>query len=317
MMRVLITGAGMVGSHLAQLLSEQGEEVTLFELAPVLPYVGKLVDLSKVQLIRGDVTNVPDLIGAIQQCGADRVVHTAALLGAAVENAPYTACKVNVDGTVNVMEAARLAGVRRVVYASTMGVYSLVASRPMTEEQPLGPSGLYAATKLAGEQVALMYGRRYGLEVVALRFAVAYGYGVAPGGSIYGSVIHQLLDKPSRGEPAVVQRTAPFLNRTEYVYVKDMARAAALALTAEGLKDQVFNIGPGVLSDLAELAAAVREQLPNAQITIEEPNGPLRDNPHRFPYDLSRARAQLGYEPAYHIRDGVRDYLATMAPARA
>ena len=131
-MDVLITGAGMVGAHLAQLLSRQGKGVTLFELSPALPYISKLVDLDKVKLIRGDVTNVPDLIAAVQQSRATCIVHTAALLGAAADNAPYTACKVNVDGTVNVMEAARLTGVKRVVYTSTLGVYNWVASGPMT-----------------------------------------------------------------------------------------------------------------------------------------------------------------------------------------
>jgi nucleoside-diphosphate-sugar epimerase len=312
-MGILITGAGMVGSHLAQLLSEENDGVTLFELAPVLSYVGKLVNLDKVKLIRGDVTNLPDLIGAIQQSRVKCIVHTAALLGAAVDSAPYTASRVNVDGTVNVMEAARLTGVRRVVYTSTMGVYDWVASGPMTEEQRLGPHGLYGVTKLAAEQIALKYGERYGVEVVVLRYAVAYGYTFSAAGSIYGSVINTLLEKVSRGEPVVVQRARPFLNLNEFVYVRDMARAAALAVHAQDLKDRVYNIGTGELSDLTDLAAAVRSELPGAQITIEEPFGPLQHNPSRFPYDLGRAQAQLGYKPAYPLPMGVRNYLTTMA----
>jgi nucleoside-diphosphate-sugar epimerase len=315
MARVLITGAGMVGAHLAQLLGEQGDEVTLFELSPVLPYVSRFVDLERVRLIRGDVTNVPDLVGALQQSGAEAVVHTAALLGAAVDNAPYTAHKVNVDGTVNVVEAARLCGVRRIVYTSTMGVYTWVASAPMSEEQRVAPNSLYGAQKLAAEQCALQYGQRYGVEVVVLRYAVAYGYTFSAAGSLFGRVISELLEKPLQGAPAVVQRTGPFLSPNEFVYVRDMARAAALALRAEGLKDRAFNIGTGELSDLADLAAAVRAELPDARITIEEPQGPLKPNPTRFPYDLRRAREQLGYEPAYPLAAGVRDYLATARAA--
>lgn len=315
-MHVLITGAGMVGCHLAQLLHERGKAVTLFELSPVLPYVTRFVDLERVKLVRGDVTNLPDLIGAIQQARPDCIVHTAALLGAAVDNAPYTATRVNVDGTVNVMEAARLTGVGRVVYTSTMGVYSWVASGPMTEAQPFGPKGLYGATKLAGEQLALAYGARYGVEVVVLRYAVAYGYGVFPAGSAYGRVIGPLLEQVARGEPATVQRLQPFLDLNEFVYVKDMARAAALAAGARGLKDHVFNIGSGVLSDLADLVEAVKQEIPEARITIEEPFGPLQPNPSRFPYDLSRAREQLGYEPAYPLAVGVRDYLNLIRAAQ-
>jgi nucleoside-diphosphate-sugar epimerase len=307
----------MVGAHLAQLLHEQGDQVTLFELAPVYSYVGKLVDLERVKLVRGDVTNVPDLLGAIQQAQAEAIVHTAALLGSAVDNAPYTAHKVNVDGTVNVMEAARLTGVKRVVYTSTMGVYDWNATRLMAEDQPLAPKGLYGATKLAAEQLALAYGQRYGTEVVVVRYAVAYGFTYSAAGSIYGSVISQLLEKPSQGQPVTIQRTQPFLNLNEFIYVKDMARAAALALKAQNLKDRAFNIGTGELNDLEDLAAAVRAEIPDAQITIEEPFGPLRPNPSRFPYDLTRAKEQLDYTPRYPLAEGVQDYLSMMRAAEA
>jgi nucleoside-diphosphate-sugar epimerase len=306
----------MVGCHLARELSQQDAELILFELSPVLSYIGKMVDLDRVRLVRGDATNVPDLIGVLEESRPDCIVHTAALLGAAVDNAPYTAHKVNVDGTVNVMEAARLTGVKRVVYTSTMGVYSWVASGRMTEDQKIAPSGLYGATKLAGEQLALAYGQRYGVDVVALRYAVAYGYTFSAAGSTFGRVIGELLEKSARGLPVAVQRSGPFLNVNELVYVKDMARAAALAVHAQGLRDRVFNVGTGELTDLVDLANAVRRELPDAQITIEEPLGPLQDNPSRFPYDLSRAREQLGYEPAYGLEAGVRDYLATIAAAQ-
>jgi nucleoside-diphosphate-sugar epimerase len=303
-------------------MDQQGDAVTLFELSPVMSYVSRFVDPERIKLVRGDVTNVPDLLGAIQQAQPDCIVHTAALLGAAVDNAPYTAHKVNVDGTVNVMEAARLTGVKRVVYTSTMGVYSWVASGPMTESQPFGPKALYAATKLAGEQIALAYGARYGVDVVVVRYAVAYGYGVFSAGSGYGRVIAPMLEQAARGEPTTVQRLQPFLNLNEFVYVKDMARAAALAAHAQGLQDRAFNIGTGVLSDLTDLVDAVKQELPDAQVTIEEPFGPLQPNPTRFPYDLTRAREQLGYEPAYPLSVGVHDYLqliraASREPVRA
>lgn len=314
-MHVLITGAGMVGAHLAQLLHSQGDRVTLFELSPVLSYLTRMVDLEQVKLIRGDVTNVPDLVDAIQQSGAEGVVHTAALLGAAVDKAPYTAHKVNVDGTVNVMEAARLTGVKRVVYTSTMGVYDWNATRPMNEDQRFAPKGLYGATKLAAEQIALAYGQRYGIEAVVVRYAVAYGFTYSAAGSIYGSVISQLLEKPSQGQPVVIQRTQPFLNLNEFVYVQDMAQGAALALKAEGLQHNAFNIGTGELSDLEDLAAAVRAEIPEARISIEEPYGPLRPNPSRFPYNLARAREELGYLPAFPLAEGIRDYLSMMKSA--
>ena len=310
-MSTLITGAGMLGVHLAKDLADQGEKVALFELSPVNWYIDKVAGKDRADVIRGDVTNVGDLVAAIQRTNADCLVHTVGLLGGAVAAAPYTAFKVNVGGTVNALEAARLTGVKRVVFASTMGVYDVTASGPMNEDQQTAPNSLYGATKLAAERLALQYGAHYGIEVIALRYPVGYGYTFSAAGTPFGSVIFEVITGPAEGRAVTVERTPLWMGYNEFVYAKDMARAAALAVRAEGLTDHIFNIGTGVLKDLEDIAAAVREEIPDAQITITEPNGPVKASPTRFPFDLVKAGEQLGYRPSFFIPEAVKDYIAS------
>src|SRR5579875_1176999 len=107
-MRVLVTGAGMVGCFLARQLCDAGHEVALLELSPNVGYIETVVGRERARLVRGNILHVPDVVGAMQACRAERVVHTAALLGASVEQAPYNAVHVNLLGLVNVLEAAAL-----------------------------------------------------------------------------------------------------------------------------------------------------------------------------------------------------------------
>ena len=311
-MKILVTGADMLGCYTARELSQEGHEVTLFELSPVLSYIQNVVDLKRVKLVRGDVLNVPDLMHAIKESGAERIVHTAALLGASVNKAPYTAIKVNVQGTANVLEAAQLSGVNRVVYTSTGGVYKRMSTAPMKEDHFLESSSVYNASKLGAEQIGLQYSQLLKIKFVVLRYGVGYGPAFSAQGSIYAGVIQELITKSAKGQPVTIQRTAPFMKSNDLIYVKDMAHATALAVKAEALKDNVFNIGSGTLIDLAELATVVRKLIPNADIKIEEPSGSPKKDPYLFPMDISRAQEQLGYKQMYPPLEGIKDYLASV-----
>jgi UDP-glucose 4-epimerase len=302
----------MVGAHAAQRLVQHGGDVALLDIAPHRDYLAGFVDPARVPLVHGDITSLPAMLAAVQEVHPEAIVHTAALLGSAASASPHLAYRVNVEGSVNVLEAARFLGVKRVVYASTMGVYSWVASAPMTEEQPFGPNVPYSVTKLAGEQMALMLGERYGIEVVVLRFAPSYGYTYSAASSVYGSVIEGLIKGAFGGGPTMVNRVEAFQSPTEFVYVRDLAQAIECALRVGGVGQRAFNIGSGELSDLQDFVAAVSAELPEARITLSEPHGPARADPTRFPYDLSRARAELGYVPEFPLRAGIDDYVSTM-----
>jgi nucleoside-diphosphate-sugar epimerase len=219
---------------------------------------------------------------------------------------------VNVLGTANVLEAAHLTGVTRIVYASTGGVYSRNSNRPIPEEHPFETSSLYNASKLAAEQIGLQYSQLSKTEFVVLRYGVVYGPSFSSQGSIYGRIIQELITKPANGLPVIIQRTAPFMKGNDLVYVKDIAKATAAAVKTMKLKDRVFNIGSGTLTDLEDLAASLRQLLPNADIMIEEPNGPLVNEPFLFPMDISRAKEQLGFTPVYGTFEALQDYLASL-----
>lgn len=308
-MKILITGAGMIGCYLARELAQQGDEIAFFELNPVMSYIDKVAGRERVKVIRGDTLNLPDLMQAVKDSGAERIVHTAALLGASVNQSPYTGLKVNVDGTVNVVMAARFTGVKRVVYACTSGIYRLKSTAPMTEDQPFEGWSLYSATKVAAEQIGLQYARAFKIDFISLRYATTYGPAFSAQGSIYGAVIQELITKAAAGQPVVVQRSAPFLKENELAYTKDVAHGTALALKAEGLKHNIFNIGSGEFTDLEDLAAGVRKLIPKANIKIEEPGGPLKKDPYNFPMDISRAKEELGYKPRYGTNEALKDYL--------
>jgi nucleoside-diphosphate-sugar epimerase len=186
----------------------------------------------------------------------------------------------------------------------------------MTEAQPLGPTHPYSVTKLAAEQLALMLGEQFGVEVLALRFAPSYGYTYSAASSVYGSVIEALVKGAAEGRAVGVERAEAFRSLNEFAYVRDLAAAIVCALEATAPRDRVFNVGSGELVDLADFVAVLQAEVPAARISLTEPNGGLRDDPTRFPYDLSRARDQLGYVPRYPLATGLRDYLATIDALR-
>lgn len=309
-MNVLITGAGLIGSHIARKLVEAGEEPILYEVAPSYEYIGGVGDLNKVKVVKGDISNLPKLIATAREEKVDCIVHTAALQGA-VQEKPYWGVKINIEGTVNVLETARLMDIKRVVFCSTQGVYNLAVrtKRPMTEDHPLRPKNLYSATKMIGEYLGLNYANFYGIDFVALRLAVVFGPEYWGGGSVHGRVLSELLEKSLRGGAAAIQLPPGFAPRNEYVYVKDVANAVLLACRVRKLGNRIYNIGSGELYDLSEIVEIVKKLLPGADIKLIEPRSRLATLIRSQSYDLSRARMDLGYEPHYDLEQGLRDYM--------
>src|SRR5688572_24411688 len=194
-MRVFITAAGMIGCHTARELLDRGDEVTFFDLAPRPDYIARVVK-AEVPVVRGDVRELPGVIEAVQAFKPDVIVHTAGLIAGVAQQLPYRGFEINVMGTVNVAEAARLTGVRRLVHASTLGVVDRAAPQtaPITEDFQLGGNdSVYGTSKVACEQVLRAYARHYGLELALLRFAGVYGYGHFAGGSGVGIATFDLV----------------------------------------------------------------------------------------------------------------------------
>lgn len=312
-MKVLITGAGMVGCYTAAQLVARGDVVTILDLRPDRAYVERVAGAS-VRTRTVDVRELPDLVAAVRDASPDVVLHTVALLSGVAQASPYRGFQVNVVGTINVVEAVRLAGVRRLVHSSTLGVHRLEwpQDAPLTEEFPIGgATRIYPATKVAVEALLPAFSSAYGFELVMLRYPSLYGYGLYAGGSGMGLAVSALAQAALDGRPGTI---AAGLGETDEIgYVKDVAKGVAAAIHAEKLAHSVYHLGSGAVSTSSDVIAAFAKIVPGFTAARSEPakDAAVR----RQPMDFSRARADLGYEPFYDLVAGLTDYLAELRAA--
>jgi len=252
----LITGAGLVAAHTGRELQAQAERIAVYDLAPSVEYLNTVMHLDHTPITTGDITNLAALTAFTQQLRPETIVHTAGLIGAHVSRDPYRGVQVNIGGSMVVMEAARVSGVRRVVFCSSMAIFDfhrLPTNSLITEASPMGPKNLYGATKLACEHLLTQYGDIYGIEVVHLRLAGVYGRGQYHGGSWMGRVLNRVLEASLSGQTVTIQ--SEWIGTNEYVYVKDVARAFALACLSAKRIGGAYNIGTGVLHTFPEVIA--------------------------------------------------------------
>ncbi len=309
-MTTLITGGGLVGARAVEQVLERGDDVVLYDLAPNRALLGAAAE--RITIARGDVLQLPELLAAVQRYRPQRILHTAGLLTPDGQERPYTTIQVNLVGTANVLEAARLEDVSRVVLCSSGTVYDAAAPTDgpvLDEEHPTRPSSVYSATKLAAEHVGLGYAGLFGFQFLVVRFAAVYGPAFAPGGGI-SRVVHDALLTALRTGKASVRRR--WVGKQELVYARDAAAGLVAAGFAENPPHTVYNIGSGEGSSAEDVAALVAEYT-GAEVQIVEPQGLAESNPRarlEAVFDQSRARAEIGYAPTYDLKRGMRD-LAT------
>jgi nucleoside-diphosphate-sugar epimerase len=312
---ILITGgSGLVGANVARMLLDQNEQPVLFDVAvneKLLQAVG--VDPKSIPTIRGDVGDLPGLISAMREHRIERVIHLAAFLGEEVQRRPYNGVQLNLMGTVNVLEAARLEGVKRVVLSSSSTVYmgSLGEGGPkkIDETIPLNPLSIYAATKASAEFLGRTYAKRFGFEFVTVRFAALYGPSPALLKATREQAIQQMVRAALRGEAATINW--PY-GPAELLYGKDAAKGAVLACLKENLKGNIFHIGSGQMASGEEVVAALKTHFPRANIALKKGERPMPYPEERVPNDRSRAREHLGYEPDYLLEKALGDYAETL-----
>ena len=309
-MTTLVTGSGLVGTSFAQTAVQRDVRLVFYDAQPRREFLEKKVPGADIVFVQGDILDLPALLHHITKHRVDTVVHTAGLIGTKVAEAPYTGIRINVMGTVNVLEAVRLAGVKRLVQISSLSVYDQRrdCSAPLREDFPRGDGVLYGNTKVVKELMVEAYQRLYGFEVVVLRLAKLYGLGHFQGGSAGGRLIQTLMQCGLRGEVARVPR--PLTTDFEYVYAKDVGRAVDIAATIPLPEETNFNIGSGEVLTFDELTRAIREVLPGLEVEILP--GPPPGTPVKQPMDHSRAGELLGWEPQYTREEGFRDYVADL-----
>src|SRR5919198_1504256 len=306
-MNVLITGAGLIGTHLARRLVDSGDQVVLYDLVPNRDYIGKVIRLDKAHVVAADMRDLPALMHALKNYNVDTVVHTAGLIGKRVAENTYTGSTNNIMGTINVLEAARLVGLRRVVYVSTFGVYdrSRIKEPTVRENAATGGHNLYTVTKLCSEHLVHGYAFHHNLDTVIIRPSGVFGRGFYVGGSTVGKVMRDLALNIIKGEPFTIDAKTYAPN--EYVYGKDVGRAIFLACQAQNPKQRTYNAGTGVVTTPDALVQTVRELAPGTEVKL---TGSSAAAPEKSaPLDLSVSQAELGYTPKYPLKEALRDYM--------
>lgn len=306
---VLVTGGtGFIGSYVAADLLEHDHGVVAYDLSTDTRILEKLGIAHDVTVRRGDVTDPTDVVRAVRETGASRVIHLAALLTTSARENPRAALDVNIQGTNNVFEAARTLDdqVERVAWASSAAIYAPPGNYGetggdwwVTEDDLVYPDTLYGATKEYNEHQARVYAEDHGLDHVALRPTVAYGPYRETGGSAF---LANIVEKPALGEPFSVEYGD---QEIDWQHVRDIAQAFRLAAFADGadLSGRVYNVR-GELATIREAVETMRELVPDADLGVSD-EGEL---PWTQRLDMNRAQADLGYEPEYDLERGFRQY---------
>lgn len=284
MTTLIIGGTGFIGAHLSRRLVAGGEKIISLDVVPDTASVASLGD--KVTLLRGDVGRIEDVLSAIKSFRVDRIIDLAYILSSESHQEVHAAVRVNALGVSNVFEAARLLGVERVIYASSIAVYgdqSMYGDRYITEQDAPAPNNLYGAAKLLNEYEAAAYHQLYGLSLIGIRIGVVAGHGRLRGQGLWAA---KFASDPAVGNPAVLPFTRDA--RASLIYVADVAELIARILVAPTPLYMIYNSG-GVAVTLDELTRLVGQIVPEAQFTF----GTQRLS---LPYLLDSARAESEFE---------------------
>jgi UDP-glucose 4-epimerase len=299
--RVLVTGgSGFIGSHVVDKLADAGYEPRIYDLQPSPHH-----EPGSIDTVVGDLFDHDTLSAAMEDC--DAVVHLAAYADVGiVAKEPVEAEECNSRGTLAVLEAARATDTR-VVYGSTIWVYGASGDGLIDEDAPLGlPDHLYTASKLAGEMYCSSYAELYEVPSTILRFGIPYGPRARP-----AAVIPIFVSKALKGEPLTIAGDG--LQTRRFVYVEDLAEGIVAGLR-DGEPGRVYNLAGDETVTIRELADIVSDLIDDTEI-VHTPGrngdfgGAVISN--------ERAAAELGWRASTPLREGVRRYLAWLAPEHA
>jgi nucleoside-diphosphate-sugar epimerase len=298
--RVLVTGgAGFIGSHLTEMLVERGDQVRVLDnFSSGSP--DNLADLEgSIELVRGDLRQRADVQKAVSR--VEVIFHQAAFVSVpqSIEN-PRECYAINVTGTIELLEAARQAGVRRIVLASSAAVYGPPQELPQRESSQTICLSPYAASKQFNETLAKLYSLTHQLPVVALRYFNVYGPRQSPF-SAYAAVIPQFIQRLQAGQAPQVFGDGK--QTRDFIYISDVVRANLIAAETESAAGQVFNICSGAETSLLDLLAVLATIFPNApRAEFTDPR--LGDVPRSLG-DPSLAEKALGYRAEVPLSEGL------------
>jgi UDP-glucose 4-epimerase len=307
MSRILVTGgAGFIGASVVKALAARGDEVIAFDIADSARLAAMVRTHPNIEFVQGEITEWPQVVGLIKGREPDAIIHCAAIVGVTNSLAsPIGTFRVNVDGSLNLFEAMRLFGVRRVVNLSSEETYGIFEADTINENHPNRPLKPYGISKYAVERLACDYQSAHGLEIVHVRTCWVYGPGLprprAPKIFVDAAVSGKKLHLADGGD-----------FRVDHVYIDDCVDGIIKALDKPSHRFDIYHIATGNAPSLSEIVDIVKGLEPKADLSI----GP---GPYRFSdgteavrkgaLDITRARAELGYEPRFQIKDGLAAYM--------
>jgi nucleoside-diphosphate-sugar epimerase len=292
-------GAGFIGSHLTEELLRRGEQVRVVD-SLITGHRHNLAHLSGIDFLEGDLADLSVAKCAVQ--GVDYVLHQAAIpsVPRSVDD-PITSNRANIDSTLNVLVAARDAGVKRVVYAGSSSAYGNTPTLPKQEDMPANPLSPYALQKLVGEQYMQMFTALYGLETVTIRYFNVFGPRQDPS-SPYSGVISVFAK-------AILNNSAPTIygdgeQTRDFTFVANVVDGVLKAVKAPGASGNVINVATGSSISLNRLFASMRDMVGSR---VEANYGPTRAGDVRDSIaDITKARTLLGYEPTVPLEEGLK-----------
>ncbi len=314
----LITGgAGMVGRQLARLLLARGDEVALLDIAPAAKLPADIRD--RVSLVRADLSDWAQVMDAVNSTSPETIYHIGALMPPASEQNHTAAWGINVNGTMHILEAARLFGVRTVVYSSTTATFPIQLPEPVPNDHAQLPVTLYGVTKVCSERLGEYYHRRYGVDFRGVRFLSILGPGRIPGfgWSAYTSLV---VEECAKGNPYVIKVNESL--RLRFIYVKDAALSLMKLADADGgrLSTRVYNLD-GFSASTQELVEAVTVNVPDARISWEFDPEYQRVMDTQYGniqrrMDDSLARRDWDWTTSYELQAAVRDFVEDVRRGR-
>lgn len=292
---VLVTGAtGLLGNVVCKRLEDIGRSVIAVDIDRGRDGNDRILTCDL-----GQVHRLHEIVGDLK---IDTIVHCAGLSGPMVaRDMPSAMVFTNIVGTSNILEVARIHKMQRVVYCSSTSAYGEIhkSGGQIREDEAMHPSSVYGASKVASEALVEAYARQYGLEGVSLRLSWVYGPRRRT-----DCVIKRMLIDAMNGKTTKLEFGRSFFR--QYIYVEDAARALVLAVDKDKLSHHTYNITGGNFQTIEEVANIIRGLFPRASIVLEEGRDPVDDGQGQF--DISAAREDLGYEPRYSMKEGIKSY---------
>tara|TARA_B100000949_G_C14270805_1_gene447242 strand:- start:1218 stop:2165 length:948 start_codon:yes stop_codon:yes gene_type:complete len=306
-MKVLITGTGGMGAHISKVLTDNNVDTSLYGTCRQTEAISKIVDISKIEMHKGDILDHSRLEEVIKENNIDHIIHTAGPRATQCRNHDYAndpenGIRVHTMGTSNVLEASRKLDIKRVIYTSTGSVYLAnkfppEVEAPLKETDPvvrLDSDDLYASGKVACEYQGFNYAKAYGIEFASIR--MAHVFGPWPGEMGRGRAVGEMVQAFLNDQEITVEEQV-----AQWTHLYDLAEEHYAALIAQNIKCEVFNAGSGIISGLSDVKDVLAKKGDVSKINVDT----SKKSSKKLPFDMTSAAAKLNFKPKYDLELGV------------